>query len=71
MTLLCMETNFTSDFDIAEFSLYSSTSMARDIVALSMFDSIVYYNAVRTKISSRSFYKKWTKHRGGYSGYNF
>ena len=65
MTLLCMETNFTSDFDIAEFSLYSSTSMARDIVALSVFDSIVYYNAVRTKISSQNFYKKWTKHRVG------
>ena len=63
MVLLCMETNFTSDFDIAEFSLYSSTSIARDIVALSMFDSVVYYNAVRTKISSRNFYKKWTKHR--------
>ena len=63
MTLLCMETNFTSDFDIAEFSLYSSTSIARDIVALSVFDSVVYYNAVRAKISSRSFYKKWTKHR--------
>ena len=65
MTLLCMETNFTSDFDIVEFSLYSSTSMARDIVALSVFDSVVYYNAVRAKISSRSFYKKWTKHRVG------
>lgn len=65
MTLLCMETNFTSDFDIAEFSLYSSTSTARDIVALSVFDSVVYYNAVRAKISSRSFYKKWTKHRAG------
>ena len=65
MTLLCMETNFTSDFDIAEFSLYPSTSIARDIVALSMFDSVVYYNAVRTKISSRNFYKKWTKHRAG------
>ena len=47
-----METNFTSDFDIAEFSLYSSTSLARDIVALSMFDSVVYYNAVRTKIET-------------------
>ena len=65
MTLLCMETNFTSDFDIAEFSLYPSTSIARDIVALSMFDSVVYYNAVRTKISSQNFYKKWTKHRVG------
>ena len=63
MTLLCMETNFTSDFDIAEFSLYSSTSIARDIASLAMFDSVVYYNAVRAKISSRGFYKKWTKHR--------
>ena len=60
-----METNFTSDFDIAEFSLYSSTSMAKDIIALSMFDSVVYYNAIRAKISSRSFYEKWRKHRVG------
>ena len=65
MTLLRMETNFKSDFEMAEFSLYSSTSMARDIASLAMFDSVVYYNAVRTKISSQSFYKKWTKHRVG------
>lgn len=65
MTLLCMETSFTPDFDIAEFSSCLSTSMARDIASLAMFDSVVYYNAVRTKISSRSFYKKWTKHRVG------
>ena len=63
MTILCMETNFTSDFETAEFSLYSSTSMAKDIIALSMFDNVVYYNAIRAKISSRSFYKKWVRHR--------
>ena len=65
MTLLRMETNFKSDLEVAEFSNYSSTSMARDITSLAMFESVVYYNAVRAKISSRSFYEKWTKHRVG------
>ena len=63
MTLLRMETNFKSDFEMAEFSPYSSTSMARDIASLALFDSVVYYNAIRAKILSRSFYEQWIKHR--------
>lgn len=54
---------FNSDMELVSCAFQNMSYLAHDIVSLSEFDSIIYYNAVKSKISCTDIYTKVKNHR--------